>query len=88
MPLQIFPGDETAWKNAQKANEQELRNDVQDINAQISRHVEFTLSRQPFNVDELAMFQASALSVRDKLVHNWNKTQTAHTEAKVKRVYI
>lgn len=86
MPLQIFPGDETAWKNAQKANEQELRNDVQDINAQISRHVEFTLSRQPFNVDELAMFQASALSVRDKLVHNWNKTQTAHTEAKVKRV--
>ncbi|GAA5914635.1 hypothetical protein JCM8208_002099 [Rhodotorula glutinis] len=84
---EIFPGDETAWKEALKSNEQQLANDVKDVNAQISRHVEFTLSRQPFNVDELAMYQASALSVRDKLVHNWNKTQTAHTEKKVKRVY-
>ncbi|GAA5925842.1 hypothetical protein JCM3775_005131 [Rhodotorula graminis] len=84
---EIFPGEEKAWKDALKSNEQQLTNDVKDVNAQISRHVEFTLSRQPFNVDELAMYQASALSVRDKLVHNWNKTQTAHTEKKVKRVY-
>ncbi|BGP39269.1 Non-essential glycogen phosphorylase [Rhodotorula kratochvilovae] len=84
---EIFPGDAKAWKAAIAQNAEKLKDDVPAVNAQISQHVSSTLARAPFNVDELAMYQAAALSVRDKLIHNWNHTQTTHTQLKVKRVY-
>ena len=46
-----------------------------------------SLARQPWNVDETAVFQAVALSTRDRLLKNWNDTQLHHTQQKVKRAY-
>ena len=49
--------------------------------------LESSLARRPFNTDEIAMYQASALSVRDHLIAKWTDTQTFYTQARVKRVY-
>ncbi|BGO98700.1 Non-essential glycogen phosphorylase [Rhodotorula toruloides] len=84
---EIFPGDAKAWKTAIAKNAESLKTDVDSINAQIVHHVETTLARAAFNVDEMAMYQAAALSVRDRLIHNWDVTQTFHTQARTKRVY-
>lgn len=53
----------------------------------IVHSLETTLARRPFNTDEIAMYQASALSVRDHLIAKWTDTQTFYTQARVKRVY-
>ncbi|GAA5994412.1 glycogen phosphorylase [Rhodotorula paludigena] len=84
---EIFPGDAKAWKAAIAKNAETLKKDVETVEAQISHHVHTTLARAPFNVDELTMYQAAALSVRDRLIARWNETQTFHTQQRVKRVY-
>ncbi|GAA5896787.1 hypothetical protein JCM6882_005035 [Rhodosporidiobolus microsporus] len=85
---EIFPGDPTAWKAAIAKNDEALKvDDPATVNANIVHHVGTTLARAPFNVDDFAMYQATALSARDKLISSWNDTQTYHTQAKVKRVW-
>lgn len=50
--------------------------DADEITTQIVSHVENSLARAPYNVDALAMYQATAMSARDLLLHKWNATQT------------
>ncbi|KAG9292050.1 hypothetical protein G9A89_017950 [Geosiphon pyriformis] len=50
-------------------------------------HVNSTLARSIYNIDNFSAYQATAHSVRDKLIERWNATQQAHTEADKKRVY-
>lgn len=85
--LQIFPGDAKAWKAAIERNAQLLKPDVDSVSANIVHQLESSLARRPFNTDEIAMYQASALSVRDHLISKWTDTQTFYTQARVKRVY-
>jgi glycogen phosphorylase len=49
--------------------------------------VHTTLARAAYNLDVLGAYQATALSVRDRLISRWNKTQIHHTQMKPKRVY-
>ncbi|RXK39024.1 starch phosphorylase [Tremella mesenterica] len=79
-------GDEDTWKTALKAEEMEP-NDVQGVANRVVRHVTTTLARQAFNVDELAAYQATALSVRDQLLTRWNETTGHHTLRAPKRIY-
>ncbi|CEQ42644.1 SPOSA6832_04475 [Sporobolomyces salmonicolor] len=84
---ELFPGDAAAWKKAIDKNVQDLKEDPDTISANVVHHVGSTLARAPFNVDELALYQATALSVRDRLIASWNDTQLYHTQQRVKRVY-
>lgn len=38
-------------------------------------------------MDSFAAYQATAQSVRDRLIHRWNVTQDYHTEKDAKRIY-
>jgi starch phosphorylase len=62
-------------------------NDLESIEKSICRHVSKTLARSALNVDGFAAYQATALSVRDRLIDLWNATQQCHTEHGSKRVY-
>lgn len=61
--------------------------DVDTIQKQLVNHVEYTLARTRYNFDNYAAYQATALSVRDRLIESWNDTQQYFTEQGVKRVY-
>ena len=50
---QVFPGDATTWKTAVKELDSALATDPTTISNNIVRHVSTTLSRAPFNVDDL-----------------------------------
>jgi len=47
---------------------------TKDIQRQIVNHVEFTLARTRFDFDNFGAYQATALSVRDRLLESWNDT--------------
>lgn len=54
---------------------------------QIASHIEFSLARSRWNFDSFSLYQATALSVRDRLIEYWNDTQEHFTDEKVKRTY-
>lgn len=72
-----------AWaKHATKAFETEDELEVKFIN-----HVETTLARSMYNCDDLAAYQALSITLRDRLILQWNKTQQLHTIKESKRIY-
>ncbi|KAK1922468.1 carbohydrate phosphorylase-domain-containing protein [Papiliotrema laurentii] len=79
-------GDETTWKEALKALDIDPE-DTQAVATTVVRHVTTSLARQAANVDDLAAYQATALSVRDQLLKRWNETAGYHTARAPKRVY-
>lgn len=64
-----------------------LQSDVPSLQKSIVRHVTTTLARTHFNMDHFAGYQATAHSVRDRLIAAWNTTQQHHTRMDQKRVY-
>ncbi|BEI91712.1 uncharacterized protein CcaverHIS019_0405320 [Cutaneotrichosporon cavernicola] len=79
-------GDPSVWAEALKANDVDTT-DTQQVANTVVRHVTTTLARQAANLDELAAYQATALSVRDRLLKRWNETTTYHTRSAPKRIY-
>ena len=53
--------------------------DGRSIQRSIVNHVEYTLARTRFNFDNMGAYQATAYSVRDRLLEAWNDTQQYHT---------
>ena len=51
------------------------RNDVLSIEESIVGHVEYTLARSRYKFDDLEAYQATAFSLRDRLILLWNDTQ-------------
>ncbi len=66
---------------------QYLPRDVSSIQRQIVNHVEYTLARTRYNFDKFGAYQATANSVRDRLIESWNDTQQFFTSKDCKRVY-
>ncbi|WVQ93324.1 hypothetical protein IAU59_000392 [Kwoniella sp. CBS 9459] len=79
-------GDETTWKKALKAMEFD-HEDEQEVANTVVRHVTTSLARQAYNIDTVAAYQATALSVRDRLLERWNETALHHTKKAPKRIY-
>ncbi|KAI8639903.1 glycosyl transferase [Parasitella parasitica] len=63
------------------------RNDTDSIEQDIVHHTITTLCRGVYNIDKLAMYQATAHSVRDRLLEDWNCTQEALHKENPKRCY-
>lgn len=53
-----------------------MKNDVLSIQEDIVNHVEYTLARSRVNFDNFEAYQATAFSLRDRLIERWNDTQT------------
>jgi starch phosphorylase len=62
-------------------------NDVEAIKKDIVYHTVETLCRTPYNLDKLAMYQATARSVRERLLKDWNTTQETIYRENPKRCY-
>lgn len=60
---------------------------VEAVQKSIVKHAMSTLSRSAFNVDAFAAYQATAHSIRDRLMEQWNITQQNHTLRDPKRIY-
>ncbi|KAF5353527.1 hypothetical protein D9756_007833 [Leucocoprinus leucothites] len=81
---EVWPkGDEKVWKAGMRGVDQ----DVSDITKSFVNHVQTSLARQAYNLDNLGAYQAAALSVRDSLLVNWNETQLNYTRKTPKRAY-
>ncbi|KAF4568506.1 Non-essential glycogen phosphorylase [Pleurotus pulmonarius] len=76
-------GDETVWKT----NMRGVDADVGNITKSVVNHVQTSLARQAYNLDNLGAYQAAALSVRDNMLVNWNETQLHYTRKAPKRAY-
>lgn len=61
--------------------------DQKSIQRSIVNHVEYTLARTRFSFDNVAAYQASAYSVRDRLIESWNDTNAYFHTHDVKKVY-
>ncbi|CAI2187113.1 11880_t:CDS:2, partial [Funneliformis geosporum] len=61
--------------------------DKEAIQKSFIRHVTTTLARSMFNIDNFSAYQATAHTVRDRLIQRWNDTQQTYTEVDPKRVY-
>jgi starch phosphorylase len=62
--------------------------DVRSVKEGILRHLEYTLAELPRHVDsEWEPYVALALTIRDRMVQRWVRTQDTYYEQDVKRVY-
>jgi len=52
-----------------------MKNDVPSLQESIINHVEYTLARSRYRFDDFEAYQATSLSVRDRLIESWNDTQ-------------
>jgi hypothetical protein len=54
-----------------------MKNDVPSLQESIINHVEYTLARSRYRFDDFEAYQATSLSVRDRLIESWNDTQVS-----------
>ena len=64
-----------------------LKRDKLSVQKSIVQHIEYTLSRTRFDVNSQYLFQGTALSVRDRLLEQWNDTQIFIKINNPKKVY-
>ena len=64
-----------------------LPRDKLNIQKSIVKHIEYTLSRTRFDINSQYFFQGTALSVRDRLLEQWNDTQIFIKANNPKKIY-
>lgn len=64
-----------------------LPSDVPSLQRALVQHVEYTLARRRYKFDRTSFYQATAYSVRDRLIERWTDTQQFYTSRDAKRVY-
>jgi len=57
-------GDEATWKTAMRG----ITSETPHITKSIVNHVQTSLARAPYNIDDFGAYQSAALSVRDNLI--------------------
>eukprot|EP00210_Caulerpa_lentillifera_P000038 g37.t1 len=82
-----FGQTETANETLYTLMDTYIKNDVLSIQQSIVNHAEYTLARSRFNFDNQEAYQATAFSLRDRLIESWNDTQNYFREQDPKRVY-
>lgn len=61
--------------------------DTKSIQRSIVNHVEYTLAMTRFNFTNFGCYEATAFSIRDRMLEAWNDTNQYFTTNNVKRVY-
>ncbi|KDN36371.1 hypothetical protein RSAG8_10879, partial [Rhizoctonia solani AG-8 WAC10335] len=81
---EVWPlGDEKTWK----AGIRGVSTTKEEIANRIVNHVQTTIARQAYNLDDQGAYQAVAYATRDELLVNWNDTQMNYTRKAPKRAY-
>jgi len=71
-------GDEKSWKTAMR----DVDSEVPEITKSIVNHVQTSLARAPYNIDDFGAYQAAALSVRDNLIVSYDLLGCLKIEAR------
>lgn len=61
--------------------------DLLTIQKSVIQHIEYTLARTRFNLDDQSLYIGTSLSVRDRLLENWNDTHNFTKLNNPKRLY-
>ena len=61
--------------------------DKLSIQNSITKHIEYTLGKTRFDLNNEYIYQGTALSVRDRLLEQWNETQTFYNIKKPKKIH-
>jgi len=61
--------------------------DAQSIQLSFANHLEYSLSKDKYTATLRDLYQAIALTVRDRMIERWIKTQQMYHEHDVKRIY-
>jgi starch phosphorylase len=61
--------------------------DAQSLKWSFQDHLEFSLAKNRFTTNDFDRFYAAALTVRDRLIERWMRTQDTYYERDAKRVY-
>ena len=61
--------------------------DIASLKRDFEHHLKFTFAQDQFTTQPIDQYQALALTIRDRLVERWIKTQQTHHYQQVKRVY-
>eukprot|EP00958_Prasinococcus_capsulatus_P024188 scaffold3743_cov389-Prasinococcus_capsulatus_cf.AAC.15 len=64
-----------------------IKSDVLSIQQSIVNHVEYTIGRQRYRFDDFDCYQATSMSMRDRLIERWNDTHQHFNNEDPKRVY-
>ncbi|KAJ1304205.1 hypothetical protein OPQ81_008605 [Rhizoctonia solani] len=81
---EVWPrGDEKTWK----AGIRTVSTSKEEVARHIVNHVQTTIARQAYNLDDQGAYQAVAYATRDELLVNWNDTQMNYTRKAPKRAY-
>lgn len=61
--------------------------DVKSIQLSFANHLEYSLSKDQYTATARDMYQALALTTRDRMVERWIRTQQMYHDLNVKRIY-
>ena len=86
-PEYRFANDDPVKEKMWELMDTYLPRDKLNIQKSIVKHIEYTLSRTRFEINPQYFFQGTALSVRDRLLEQWNDTQLFIKINNPKKVY-
>jgi starch phosphorylase len=86
-PEYRFENDSPAKEKMWALMDTYLTRDKLNIQKSIVKHIEYTLSKTRFDVNSQYFFQGTALSVRDRLLEQWNDTQLFIKIKNPKKIY-
>ena len=86
-PEYRFVNDSPAKEKMWALMDTYLPRDKLNIQKSIVKHIEYTLSKTRFDVNSQYFFQGTALSVRDRLLEQWNDTQLFIKIKNPKKIY-
>ena len=86
-PEYRFENDSPAKEKMWALMDTYLPRDKLNIQKSIVKHIEYTLSKTRFDVNSQYFFQGTALSVRDRLLEQWNDTQLFIKIKNPKKIY-
>ena len=86
-PEYRFKNDDPVKEKMWSLMDTYLKRDKLSIQKSIVQHIEYTLSKTRFDINSQYLFQGTALSVRDRLLEQWNDTQIFIKINNPKKIY-
>ncbi len=80
------PGKPSGKKTGKKAGNEWLGLDEKSFATDLDRHLNLTLGKDPVEGSHLYLYNAAALTIRDRLVERWRATRDKYASERPKRV--
>ncbi len=85
--MELPMGSRSHCKKHGLSTSHDLGMDEESLRRSFLNHIEYSQAKDEFSCTEWDHYMAAALSVRDRILDRWNKTQQGYYERDAKRVY-